>query len=206
MAREAVERLGFSPRVGQIISTAGPHQIPLSGETRRAIDEEIGRMVDAAYADAVALLTDHRDELDALGAVLLEREQVDRAEIEEILAAVTGGGRRLPARADALPGSGEPQPVPVAAPIPAPAPVAGTRRRSRPGAPPPARCRCPRGRRIRAGVEAAAAAVYTVTRPRLGVGLRRRRGTAGRARASPEPPMGGPRPRAGAAIIRPVLT
>ena len=35
-------------------------------------------MVDAAYADAVALLTDHRAELDALGAVLLEREQVDR--------------------------------------------------------------------------------------------------------------------------------
>ena len=175
MAREAVERLGFSPRVGQIISTSGPHQIPLSGETRRAIDEEIGRMVDAAYIDAVALLTDHREELDALGAVLLEREQVNRADIEDILAAVTGGGRRLPARADALPGSGEPEPVPVAAPIPVPEsvaaaaeePVEARRRRS---------LSLPRGRRVRAGVEGAAAAVYAVTLPRLGTGLRRRRG------------------------------
>ena len=31
MAREAVERLGFSPRVGQIVSSAGPRQIPAVG-------------------------------------------------------------------------------------------------------------------------------------------------------------------------------
>ncbi len=172
MAREAVERLGFSPRVGQIISASGPHQIPLSGETRRMIDEEIGRMVDAAYADAVALLADHRAELDALGAVLLEREQVERADIEEILAALTGGPRRLPARADALPDSREAEPVPVAAAIPVAEPVAG------PGDEPEAARRrrslsLPRGRRVRAGMEGAAAAVYTITIPRLG--LRRRR-------------------------------
>jgi cell division protease FtsH len=172
MAREAVERLGFSPRVGQIISTSGPHQIPLSGETRRTIDEEIGRMVDAAYADAVALLADHREELDALGAVLLEREQVERADIEEILAALTGGARRLPARADALPDSRDAEPVPVAAAIPVAEPVAGPAEE-----PAPERRRrslaLPRGRRVRAGVEGAAAAVYTIAIPRLG--LRRRR-------------------------------
>ncbi len=71
-------------------------------------------MVDAAYVDAVALLTDHREELDAFGALLLEREQVDRADIEELLSALNGGGRRLPARADALPTSREPVSVPVA--------------------------------------------------------------------------------------------
>ncbi|HSJ74176.1 MAG TPA: AAA family ATPase, partial [Miltoncostaeaceae bacterium] len=93
MAREDVERLGFSPRVGQIISAAGPYEVPVSAETRRVIDDEVRRMVDAAYEDAVALLEDHRDELDALAAILLEREQVDREEIEGALAAVTGGGR-----------------------------------------------------------------------------------------------------------------
>src|SRR5207237_9359460 len=56
MARAAVERLGFSPRVGQIIATAGIQEMPLSDQTRRMIDEEIGRLVDAAYADAIALL------------------------------------------------------------------------------------------------------------------------------------------------------
>jgi len=174
MAREAVERLGFSPRVGQIISTSGPHQMQLSGETRRVIDEEMRRMVDAAYVDAVALLTDHREELDAFGALLLEREQVDRADIEELLSALTGGGRRLPARADALPTSREPLAVPVAEAIPEavavsdPAPAEAERRR-RLSVP------LPRGRRIRTGVEGAVAAIYTVTIPRLSVRRRRAR-------------------------------
>jgi cell division protease FtsH len=185
MAREAVERLGFSPRVGQIVSSAGPRQVPLSGETRRAIDEEIGRMVDAAYADAVALLTDHRDELDALAEALVAREQVDRGEIEELLSTVQGGGRRLPTRADALPTSREP--VAVEAPVPAlpgPAPVAaaeeppappagGERRRRLPSV------HVPRGRRVRTGIEAAAASVYAVALPHLG--RRRRKRDAGLA-------------------------
>ncbi len=160
MAREAVERLGFSPRVGQIISTAGPHQVPLSAETRRVIDEEIRRMVDAAYEDAVALLQDHRAELDALATVLLEREQIDRAEIESVLAAVAGGGRRLPARADALPTRGEAVPV-EASPEPQAARPAGVRSRRRLALP------APSGRRVRAGVEAAAATVYAMTLPHL---------------------------------------
>ena len=131
-------------------------------------------MVDAAYVDAVALLTDHREELDAFGALLLEREQVDRADIEELLSALTGGGRRLPARADALPTSREPLAVPVAEAIPEavavsdPAPAEAERRR-RLSVP------LPRGRRIRTGVEGAVAAIYTVTIPRLSVRRRRTR-------------------------------
>jgi cell division protease FtsH len=161
MAREAVERLGFSPRVGQIISTSGPYRIPLSAETRRAIDEEIRRMVDAAYDDAVALLEDHRDELDALATILLEREQIDRAEIESALAAVAGGGRRLPARADILPTARVPVPVaePEVPPAPVPAPAREPRRRLA--------LPVPSGRRIRGGAEAAAATVYALTLPRL---------------------------------------
>jgi cell division protease FtsH len=169
MAREAVERLGFSPRVGQIISAAGPYEVPVSAETRRIIDDEVRRMVDAAYEDAVALLEDHRDELDALAALLLEREQIDRAEIETALVAVTGGGRRQPARADVLPLAREP--VAVAAPGEAPVGVRAVPRpaRRRLGLP------LPSGRRVRAGAEAAAATVYAVTLPRLrSEGIRRR--------------------------------
>jgi cell division protease FtsH len=183
MAREAVERLGFSPRVGQIVSASGPHQVPLSAETRRAIDEEIGRMVDAAYADAVALLDEHRDELDALAQVLLEREQIDRSEIERVLAAVTGGGRSRPARADVLPTDREPVvalPEPVLTAVPGPE-AAATRQ---PEADEPRRIRLPRrlprpalprGPRIREGAEAAAATVYALTLPRLRRRSRRKR-------------------------------
>ncbi|WP_217915896.1 ATP-dependent metallopeptidase FtsH/Yme1/Tma family protein [Miltoncostaea marina] len=177
MAREAVERLGFSPRVGQIITSSGPHgSTPLSGEVRRIIDEEIGRMVDAAYADAVALLTDHREELDALAELLLAQEQIDRADIDLLLAGLSGGGRRLPSRADALPTARpvaqaappvalpEPEPV-TAAPVPARRPA----RRRLPAVPLPSH----RGRRVLAGVESAAATLYAVALPR--VARRRRR-------------------------------
>lgn len=116
MAREAVERLGFSPAVGQIVSSAGVHQIPLSGETRTAIDREVGRLVDAAYADALALLGDHRDELDALGQALLDREQLDRADIEAIVGGIGGDGRRGPADAGRLPGRDAPPVVVEVAP------------------------------------------------------------------------------------------
>jgi ATP-dependent metalloprotease FtsH len=175
MARQAVERLGFSPRVGQIISPSSPQSIPLSAEVRRAIDEEVGRMVDAAYADAVALLGDHRAELDALGDALLAREQLDRAEIDAILVGVAGGGRRLPARADALPTSRTPvsaavppPPVDLPQPVPVHDDVGAPARDPRRLAPLPRR-------RIRAGVEAAAATVYALTVPRLGVRRRARR-------------------------------
>ncbi len=176
MARDAVEKLGFSSKVGQIITSSGPNQIPMSGETRRAIDEEIGRMVDAAYADAVDLLTDHRDELEALATALLARDQVDRSEIEEILAPVTGGGRRKPAKADALPARreavavAERPAVVAAAASPAPPTVVEEPRRRRLALPKPT------GRRIRSGAEAAAATVYSVTLPHLrGRRVRRRK-------------------------------
>ena len=162
MAHEAVERLGFSPRVGQIISAAGPHQVPVSAETRRTIDEEVRRMVDAAYEDAVALLEDHREELDVLAALLLEREQIDRAEIETALVAVTGGGRRQPARADVLPTAREP--VAVVEPEAPPRAVV-----TEPARAPRRRLGLPvaSGRRVRAGAEAAAATLYAIRLPRL---------------------------------------
>ena len=162
MAHEAVERLGFSPRVGQIISAAGPYEVPVSAETRRTIDEEVRRMVDAAYEDAVALLEDHRQELDVLAALLLEREQIDRAEIETALVAVTGGGRRQPARADVLPTAREP--VAVVEPEAPPRAVV-----TEPARAPRRRLGLPvaSGRRVRAGAEAAAATLYAIRLPRL---------------------------------------
>ncbi|MDX6556160.1 MAG: cell division protease FtsH [Miltoncostaeaceae bacterium] len=123
MAREAVERLGFSPRVGQIMIANGPMgSTQVSDEVRRMIDEEMGRMVDAAYADAVALLEDHREELAGLANALLRREQLDRPEIEAVIAGFPAAvGRRGPTRVDALPVS---RPAPAPAPQPEPAVLA----------------------------------------------------------------------------------
>ncbi len=183
MARDAVERLGFSPRVGQIISVAGVRQVPLSGQTRHTIDEEIGRLVDEAYADAVALLEDHRDELDTLASALLEREQLDRHEIDEILSTVSGGGRRRPTDAGRLPTDRTPVTVPVAAPAPAevvaaaptpvPAPIARRGRRSV-RVPRPGRVGVRRARRV-AGATLAVAAKAPAGIGALRVRLARRK-------------------------------
>ena len=137
-------------------------------------------MIDAAYADAVALLTDHREELDGLAGVLLEREQVDRREIEDILVAINGGGRSTPSRADALPAPREPVKVPVAVPVAMDAAPRDGREPivNRPLPEGPRRIPAigtHRGRRVRSGVEAAAATVFAVTLPRAGVRRRRRK-------------------------------
>jgi cell division protease FtsH len=85
MARQAVETLGFSARVGQIVTHAAGQAIPLAEGTRLLVDEEVARLVDEAYREAVALLRRHRQELDALVEALMDEEQIDRRRIEQVL-------------------------------------------------------------------------------------------------------------------------
>jgi cell division protease FtsH len=87
LARRAVEQFGFSPRLGQIV--AG--NAPFAETTRSVIDAEIERMVADAYADAVALLREHRPQLDSLRERLLESRELERV---DILAAIAGAGPR----------------------------------------------------------------------------------------------------------------
>ncbi len=157
LARTAIERLGFSNLVGQIVSSSGPHQMPISGETRTNIDREVARMVAEAYGDAVRLLTDKRPALERIAQALLEHEQLDRDEIVSLMDGVephTRPTRRSLPTPDRAP---EPQPVAVAAmpaapaPVPAasPAPAArpepeGTRARTPDRRPPPDRRRTSR--------------------------------------------------------------
>jgi cell division protease FtsH len=77
LARRAVEEFGFSPRLGQIV--AG--RAPFSETTRTVVDSEIERMVADAYADALSLLTEHRDELERLCGRLLEQHVLERVDI-----------------------------------------------------------------------------------------------------------------------------
>ena len=85
LARRAVLELGFSERVGQLISHDGQHR--LSDETRHVIDEEVERLVADAYADALSLLSDARGKLDTLAETLLKQGQMERV---DILAALGG--------------------------------------------------------------------------------------------------------------------
>jgi peptidase M41-like protein len=123
--------LGFSPRVGQLISHAGGMPMPLAESTRRLIDEEVAQMVDEAYRDAIRLLSAQRGELDALADLLLEEEQVGRARIVEVLALPTDRPRIAPPAAQRAPEAPAPPrtgPRPAAEAPPARGPPRAARR------------------------------------------------------------------------------
>jgi cell division protease FtsH len=56
-----------------------------SDETALKIDIEIRRVVDEAYETAKRILNEHRDALDQISLLLIEKETVDREQFEAIL-------------------------------------------------------------------------------------------------------------------------
>ena len=60
----------------------------LSEETKRLRDSEQARLTDYAYEEAQRLLMKHRASLDRVAEALLEKETLDRAELEALLADV----------------------------------------------------------------------------------------------------------------------
>jgi cell division protease FtsH len=109
LARRAVEELGFSARLGQIV--AG--RAPFSDSTRAVVDSEIERMVADAYVDALELLGEHRDELDRLSSRLAQARELERV---DILAAIGGRGAPQERVAREQPRTG-PSPVPTGVPL-----------------------------------------------------------------------------------------
>lgn len=59
-------------------------QKPYSNKTAEIIDEEISRLVEKAYATAVQILTENKEKVAQLAAVLLEKEVIFREDLEAI--------------------------------------------------------------------------------------------------------------------------
>lgn len=66
-----------------------------SEATASAVDKAISELLEDAYADAKALLTEHREILDAITEALVERESLGGKELDEIIISV-GGADILP--------------------------------------------------------------------------------------------------------------
>ena len=64
----------------------------LSEETKRLRDQEQARLTDEAYADAIRLLQKHRPVLDRIAKALLEKETLQKEELDELL---VGGRARV---------------------------------------------------------------------------------------------------------------
>jgi cell division protease FtsH len=87
-----VIRWGMSPKVGPLNYAEdgdGSRQSltiskPYSEETAALIDEEVKRISNECLAEAVDLLTAHRDKLDALVRALLEHDTLGEDEILQV--------------------------------------------------------------------------------------------------------------------------
>jgi cell division protease FtsH len=52
------------------------------------IDNEVRQMIDQAHDEALEILQQHRAKLDELAATLIEKETIDRDELQQLLAGV----------------------------------------------------------------------------------------------------------------------
>jgi cell division protease FtsH len=96
IARYMVTQLGMSDRVGPVYHQQGEEHVFLGKEivesrtysegTAKLIDEEIQRILKEAEAKAQELVKTHRDKLELITQALLLHEEIDRVEVEKLIA------------------------------------------------------------------------------------------------------------------------
>lgn len=115
VARAMVMQYGMTERLGAIkygkengevfMGRDMGHTRDFSEEVAAAIDEEVRAFIESAHQEAYDLLVANREALDAVVVALMERETLDKSEIEEIFreltlreprGAWTGSARRAP--------------------------------------------------------------------------------------------------------------
>jgi cell division protease FtsH len=94
-AKQMVMRYGMSERLGPRVFGHDRSQPFLgrefssepdySDEIAREIDDEIRRVVEEAHQTAKDILSDHREQMDHISKILLERETIDSSEFEQLL-------------------------------------------------------------------------------------------------------------------------
>ena len=94
-AKQMVTRFGMSEKLGPQTFGEANHEVFLgrdfsanadySPEVAYEIDKEISRLIDEAYEKARTILTERRQQLDLMADVLIERETVDKEELEALL-------------------------------------------------------------------------------------------------------------------------
>jgi cell division protease FtsH len=125
LARAMVTQLGMSERLGPVYYQMGEDHVFLGKEivesrtfsegTARLIDEEIQRLLTEAEHRAAELVRTHRYQLDQIAEALLLHEELDRSEVEKIMAGVPISELRKE--------TPKPRVAPTPAPTPEPAPA-----------------------------------------------------------------------------------
>ena len=121
IARAMVTQYGMTERLGAVkFGNAGNepflgrdygHQRDYSEDIASVVDEEVKKLIDNAHQEAWAILSEHRDVLDALVLELLEKETLDKDEVARIFAPIqkrharpawTGSSERIPSTRPAV--------------------------------------------------------------------------------------------------------
>ncbi|MBV6653309.1 MAG: ATP-dependent zinc metalloprotease FtsH [Mameliella sp.] len=88
MAYSMTTVFGMNEKVGQVSfygMSQDQFQRPYSDDTATLIDDEVRKLVESQYIRAKELLTDHREDLEKLAQVLLDKEVLLKSDVERIL-------------------------------------------------------------------------------------------------------------------------
>ncbi|MDT0552418.1 ATP-dependent zinc metalloprotease FtsH [Urechidicola vernalis] len=89
-ARAMVTVYGLNENLGNITyyDSSGQNEYgftkPYSEETAKLIDKEISKIIETQYERAIAILTEHKEQLVELAKILLEKEVIFKTNLEEI--------------------------------------------------------------------------------------------------------------------------
>ncbi|HEV3015396.1 MAG TPA: hypothetical protein VG499_19150, partial [Actinomycetota bacterium] len=99
LATRMVREFGMSETLGPVgFASGSPMYLggeevrsrPYAEATQRVVDEEVGMLLREAEGRATAMLAEHRDALERLTDLLLERETVDGTDVDEVLGRIPG--------------------------------------------------------------------------------------------------------------------
>ena len=129
LARRMVTQFGMSEVIGPLAVGDKEQEIFLGREfaqrreiserTAQMVDTEVKRLVDEAYARATQIISENRELLDRIAVALLDRETIDREDLDRLVKNLPLAPRNLspdPAPA-ANPPASKPGPTPARAPI-----------------------------------------------------------------------------------------
>jgi cell division protease FtsH len=99
LATRMVREFGMSPALGPVgFASASPMYLgseevrsrPYAEQTQRVVDQEVAKLLRAAEDRARSMLSTHREALERLTELLLERETVDGTDVDEVLGRIPG--------------------------------------------------------------------------------------------------------------------
>jgi cell division protease FtsH len=104
IARQMVTEYGMSDTIGPLTLGQKQHEVFLgrdfttqpdySEQVAFEIDNEVRRMIDQAHDEALEILQEHRQKLDQMAALLIERETIDKEDVERLLTDVPKRAQR----------------------------------------------------------------------------------------------------------------